>query len=503
MTDTNSTELVYTRQTGFKQPLADPAKFRVMERSELSQFGETYTKSEPTRISRNRNPRQKRVTAKDSGVEFAANLDVDSMLEFGGAFLYGKATGPASMRVTGIAADTITVDPVSASVAATIQSGGATTIFALKGLRSVANQTTRGEFLLGAAVAAGATAITLTGLTAESIPANRRVDAYIAGVRGAAGDLAIDADGNLISTTLDLTTLGLVVDQAIYIGGTDDVNGFAEEDTHGFAQVQEIAANKITLYNRDRTYAADAGADTQIDILFGPYLRNYPIGDVNFERVFYTFGLSTEFTDPDVTKYEYAKDNACDSMSIALEDEFASVTFGFVGTETTRPSTIAQNGHTDAAPLNSTAEFATNVDLVQFAIKKDDGSNLMTDFDDFTLTIANGAAARKVRGTLVPSQINIGNLEVSAEYTAIFSNSDIIETIACDGELSLRFPIWNDDGGMYFHIPRLGLEGGDRSFPENESVTISTTGYAYNEDRDGACLAITVFPLLPKKPCAA
>jgi len=502
MTDSNSTELSFARQTAYKSGLPAVADFRLVERSDLSQFGNTYAKAEPTRISRNRNPRKRRTNSVDSGVEFQAPLDIGTMIEFGQGFTYGKPAGPAFFNVTSVMDNELSIGAIPAGVGATIIPNQ--TIVAIKGLKGTANTANRGQFLITGPASDGDTSIAVTGVVAENIAANRRAEVYIAGVRGAAGDIGIDADGNLTSTTLDFTSLGLVVDQAIYIGGTDDANGFAEESNYGFAQIMELTANKITLYNRDRNYVADDGAGVQIDILFGPLLRNYPIGHDSFQRLFYTFGLSTEFTIPaPKTTYEYAKDNACDSMSIAMEDEFASVTFGFVGSQTTLPSEVPAGGHLNAAPMNQTAEFATNVDLVQFALNRsNDGTNLGTDFDDLTLTIANGAVARKVRGTVVPSQINIGKFRVSIDYTAIFSNSDILEAISCDKELSLRFPLWNDDGGLYFHIPQLEMDGGDRSFPPDESVTIQTTGNAYNEDIDGSCLNITVFPLLPAKPCA-
>lgn len=501
MSDTNSTELVFTRQTGYKSGIADPADFRICERSEISQFGNTYTKSEPSRVGKNRNPRQKRTTAIDSGVEFTGPLDIDSMLELGQGFMHAIPTGPTFAKVTAATSGALTVPALSSTQAAMFQSGK--TIVAIKGLKNASNKANGGSFLVSGAVASGATSIPVAGVVAETLASNRRAAAYVAGVRGASGDIEIDADGNLTSTSLDFTTLGLVVDQAIYIGGRDDANGFSDEDNHGFAQILTITANKLTLYNRDRTFVADNGSGVQIDILFGPMLRNWAIGHTNYQRLFYTFGLSIECTMPvPKTTYEYAKDNACDSMSISLEDEFATVTFGFVGSQTTLPSVTAANGHENAAPLNTIAEFSTNVDLVQFAINKEDGTNLFTDFDDLTITFANGAAARKVKGTTIPGQINISKFRTTIDFSAIFSDSDVLEAIACDKALSLRFPLWNDDGGLYFHIPQLGFEGGDRSFPEDEQVTISTTGYAFNEDRDGSCMNITVFPLLPRKPCA-
>ena len=500
MSDTNSTELTYVRQTGFKQGLPASPDFRILERSSINSFGNSVTKSEPTRISRNRNARKKRVTAVDSGVEVESPLDFDGLHEFGEGFTYSKAKGGVYWDISDALSNSIGVTDATLGadkVATLVNGSSGNSLLVTKGLKNTSKDTV---LLLTTTLSGTGTRIVISGANEEVIPANRRARVYVAGLRGASGDLEIDADGNLISTVLDFTALGLEVDQAIYIGGPDASNKFDEDANQGFAQILEISANKLTLYNRDQDYVLDDGDGVRVDILYGPYLRNYSISDDNFQRIFYTFGLSSEIND--TTYYEYAEDNACDSLSFGILEEFCTMTLGFVGSTTTKPSETAVSGHSDAAPLNATAEFASSVDLIQIGIKDIDGSNLLTDFDDLTLTITNGISARKVGGAVSPSQLNLGKFRVTFDGTAIFSNPEIIERIQCDRELNLRFPLWNDDGGLYFHIPKMGLEGGDRSFPENESVTISTTGYAYNDDIDGSSVNISLFPLLPKRPCA-
>lgn len=498
MADTNSTELTYAVQTGFTGTLPDPADWRIIERSDISAFGNTITKAEPTRISRNRNARRKKTQAIDSTVEFTAPLDFDSALEFGQGFAMGMAAGPSYFVSTAATATGVTVPAVPAGSASQLINGQ--TIIGLKGFKT---ETNNGHRILGGAVAANATSITLPNMTAEAVASNRRAEVYIAGVRGAAGDFEIDADQNLISTVLDFTTLGLAVGQFIHIGGVDDVNTFAEDENSGFAQVTAIAANKLTLAKRDQAYTLDDGNGVQVDILFGPYIRNYSRDNAKFLRRYYMFGLKTVFENGNPTTHEYALDNACDSLSLEVQtDGFAELSFGFLGSITNNPSTVQASGEADAAPYNATAEYSTATDLIRLSIDDVDESGLMTDFDNLTLTMANGLSARKVMGKLKAAQINLGKLAVTTESTALFNDADVIERIRCDKQVSLRLPLWNDDGGIYFHVPKMTLEGGDRSYPENESVTINSTGTAFNEDIDGSSIEISMFPVLPTRQCA-
>src|SRR3546814_19905084 len=73
----------------------------------------------------------------------------------------------------------------------------------------------------------------------------------------------VDADGNLISTALDFTTLGIAVGQVIHVGGIDVANQFFETENTGFARVRIVAANKLTLDKRDQAFIADDGTDTE------------------------------------------------------------------------------------------------------------------------------------------------------------------------------------------------------------------------------------------------
>ena len=497
MAETNSTELSYTRQTGFKEPLPANPNWRLLEFSEISSFGNSFGKAEPTRISRNRNPRKKRTVSADSGLEFTAPLDQGSIRDFGEGFCFGQAVGAPAFAVSDVTATGYTVAAVGASASASLINGQ--TILMARGFENDANN---GERILAGAVGNGDTEIPAPDTAVEVVAANRRGELHVAGVRGAAGDLQIDADGNLISTALDFTTLRLAVGQAIFIGGTDEVNNFDQEVNRGFARVKVIEANKLTLEKRDYIYVADAGAGAEIDILFGEFIRNYDREHANFLRAYYLFSLKTIFETPAKTTYEFAHNNVCDSLSFNLGDEFVDLTMGFVGTITDNPVETLADGQVNAAPLNATQEFTTATDLVRISVDNLDEEGLLTDFDSLTLTISNEASRRKVLSSLEASQINIGDFVVTFDFTAIFTNSDVIEAIRCDKELSLRFPMWNDDGGLYIHLPRVGLEGGDRSFPENESVTIGGTGYAYDEDAAGACFELSTFPLLPTRPCA-
>src|SRR6185369_1585469 len=100
--------------------------------------------------------------------------------------------------------------------------------------------------------AAAATNLAIAGAVAAVPRANDLVEVDVAGVRGAVGDLQIDANGDLISAVLDFTTLGWSVGQQIHVGGIDLTHQFALEENTGFARLAAITAHKASLEKKDQ-----------------------------------------------------------------------------------------------------------------------------------------------------------------------------------------------------------------------------------------------------------
>jgi hypothetical protein len=103
--------------------------------------------------------------------------------------------------------------------------------------------------------------------------------AMVVGFRGAAGDITAAANG-LASTLLDFTTLGLTVGQAIKIGNADVAGeSFATAALNGWAVIDVIAANALTLSNLPTGWTTDAGTAKTISVWFGDFLKNGTLTD--------------------------------------------------------------------------------------------------------------------------------------------------------------------------------------------------------------------------------
>lgn len=493
---TNGTALSYAKEATLGVLPVTPAWYE-LEPNGINSFGNTYAREARSPITRSRARRKGSVTDQDSAVEFEADLTLQHLRHFAEGFCFSRAVGGDVFEPSAVTGAGYTVPALSAGAGGRIS---AQTLIYARGFNTAANN---GLKPLTADPAAGAVNLAVAGAVAEVPAANDLVTVEVAGVRGAAGDLSIDAQGNLVSVALNFTTLGLTVGQQIHVGGVDLIHQFATAANTGFARVAIIAANKLTLAKRDTVFVADAGAAIAVDILYGQFVRNVAVDHADYREQSYQMELASPNLMPGgLTGYEYGIGFYPDALSITLPlTGKSTLTAGFVGQNTTDPGTVRALNANIAKLGGATASFGTSNDLARLRVGKIDETGLSTDFKSATLTITNNVSGEKVLGRLGAKYLNAGNFEVDVENQMLFTNPDVLHAIRCNEDVGLDFVLRNGDGGAAFDFPVGTLDGGGREFPVNESVLISTTFSAHQNDDLGFSLGISFFPALPPQPC--
>ena len=500
---TNGMSLSFAREASLGMLPATPQWYE-LEPNTVNSWGTTIGKTTRSPISKARARRKGVITDLDSAVEFEADLTLTHLRLFIEQFMFSRAIGGDSYLTTGATGAGYTVPALSGAQAGRMvySAGGAKTLLCAYGFDDDRNN---GLKVLGAAPAPGAVLLPVAGNFVEAVSADEMAEVSIAGVRAAAGDLSIDADGNLISVALDFTTLGLGLGQTIHIGGVDVLNQFAADDDIGFARVEGIAAHKLTLAKRDQPFVADAGTGVAVDLLYGAFIRNVDIDHPDFIQPSAQFELASPNLLPGgLTGFEYSLGNWADSISIAIPlSGKATITLGFVGTNTTNPA-AARALNADVAKVGGlTGAFGTASDIARLRAQDVDEEGLTTDFKSATFTLTNNVAGEKVLGHLGPKYMNAGDIEVDFENQMLFTNADVIERIRCNKTIGVDWVLRNGDGGVAFDLPTGTLEGGPREMPANQSVTMNSTFRAHQEDTaPGFTAGVSFFPILPAQPCA-
>lgn len=502
---TNSLALAGARESSIGTLPGSPV-WRLLEPNSINSFGSTITKVARNPISQSRQRRKGIITDLDSAVEFEADLTLSVFRDYMEGFCFAQAIGAPVLVPTAATSGAYTVPAVSAGDAGKM-TYGASAAQSLLFVRGFINPVNNGLKVLGATVSGGATSITVSGAVAETPAATADVEIAVAGVRGAAGDLEIDSDGNLISTALNFTTLGLNVGQWIHIGGVDVTNRFFEEANYGFARIAAIAQNKITLARRGQPFTTDDGTDTgsggadlRIDILFGQWVRNVPVGHADYMEISTQFELeSPNLGDAGADMYEYAMGNFHDTVSINIPlTEKATITYGFIGTDTTNPTTSRATNANNAKVPSETAAFGTSSDIARLVAHKVDETGITTDFKSITVTLTNNVSPEKVIGLLGARYMNAGNFEADIETQVLFTDPAVSAAIRANTTLGLYFALRNEDGGALCDFPAGTFDGGNREFPENATVLMNTTFAGFADPALGYTFSVSLFPSLPE-----
>lgn len=482
---TNNVQLSYAVESS-PGTLPGSPTWRKLEPNAIKKFGAEIKTVAREPISNIRQRRKGTVTDLDSSVEFDSDLTMETFRDFIEGFCYSafKGTNPFSPSA------------VTSSVY-TVASGGALAQNTLIYARGFANSANNGLKVVG--TGSTSTSIPTTGLAAEASPPSNAI-VEVCGFRATSGDITVDSNGNLTSTTLDFTTLGLTVGQSIWVGGDATANSFATAADRGYARIDAISAHLLTLSKRSQSFAADTGTGKLIDIYFGQFARNVGADSSDYAEKTFTFELTyPNLQDPGPgDMYEYAIGNYSSSLVFDLPlTNKATTSFTFVGTDTPNPTTTRDSGaSTPISVLKGTA-FSTSSDVARLRITQVDETGLTTDFKTLKVTLNNNASGEKTVAQLGPKFINVGRLDVDIEADLVFTDSAVIDAIRANTTVTMDFAMRNEDGAILVDIPSMTLGSPNREFPVNQSVLLKTSAMAFIDETLGTSVGITVFSYVP------
>lgn len=483
---TNNISLAYAIESTLGTLPGSPT-WKLLEPNDITTFGATITTVAREPISKDRQRKKGTVTDLESAAEFEHDLTLEAFIDFAEGFVFSNFQGVTIGACSDVdaASDTFTVASGTALVAEMLIYNKGFSNSANNGLLEV--------------VSATATTIVVGDVTVdETPPANALIET--AGVRGASGDFALTVTSGVGTLTyagpVDLTDY-ISVGQFVHVGGI--TSGFQFSAGAGYGRVTAVASGELTLDKLSSTLATDPGTGETVDLLFGRFLKNVSVDDSDFlQRSFQFEAAYPDLDSVGTAEYEYSLGNLANTMAINLPlTDKATVTFGFVGTDTEVPTTSRKTNAASALnPLQTTA-FNTSSDIARLRITDVDETGLTTCFKEVTLTLGNQVTPEKCLGTLGAFELNTGLFVVDLEGQILFTDSDVVSAIRNNQTVTMDFILTNDDGGMAIDIPSMTLGGGDKEFPVNESVLLNLTGQAFGDATLGTSIGISLFPVLP------
>ena len=456
-----------------------------LEWNDLNSFGSTISTVARTPVSQDLMELEGAISDLDSSVDFQTDLTYSAFNNFAQGAFYSIWQAQDEFIPTSVAAAGYSHAALS----------GALTTGTLIYARNLENSSNNGLQVVDGTPTTILTPVVATTVTDASPATSARVD--VVGVQGASGDIELDSDGNLVSTILDFTTLGIEVGQSIYIGGGTTATDFATAGYTGLARVRIVAANLITLDKRDWTVAsADSGAGKTIQIFIGSFIRNVA-QDHATDFIEETYTMEGKFQGmTEGTMYEYPDGNKLNTMGLdfPLTDK-AGMALTFLGLDTANPTSSQATGN--RLETYETAAFGTTSDFARISMKDSSLSDYSTCFKSLSIEINRQVSPEKCINTLGASDMNIGTLMVTGSASVIYNDSDIIVATRANETTTLDFATYNDDGCLHFDIPSMKFEAANRNFPVNESVLVDVTMKTFKDSFFGYVISCTKYPFLP------
>lgn len=478
---TNRTAIYYSLQPGFGQ--TGTPDWKLIEPNTIPAAGPSVTSIARTVISPRRSGRAGQTSDLDSAPQVTFDVTYDGFIDFLPGAIFSNIKQQPGFIPTAVA-----------SGGYTVASGGDLTQRTLVYARKYRNSGNNGVKEVGSG--STTTNIAVTGLTAETNPPlAARVD--VVGVRGATGDIEIDSNGDIISTTLDFTTLGLFVGQSIFIGGEATVNQFSTANNKGLAVITAISANVIELERRQAAFSADDGATKQIDLYFGSWIRDVVQTDADFLFQHYLLEVGlTGFTTGATTQYMYPIDNIVNTFNINIPlTDRATVDLSFIGSDTPQPTSTQMAGDRTEPTRNTLFNSSSNFRRLSLATLDETG--ITSFFNNLTININNNGGAKKAVANLGAVFMTYGLQQITGTASVIFTDSAVLAAVRNNTAVSMDFGFGNEDGFFHVDFPSMRLGNGALTFNENDVVDVALDQTMDADNAFGHQVAVTMYPFLP------
>jgi len=332
----------------------------------------------------------------------------------------------------------------------------------------------------------------------------------VVGFQFASADATIDASGvlpTLSATAKDLTELGLIPGEPIFIGGDLAAEQFATSADNGFKRVRSVTATDITLDKSDDTLVTDAGSGKTLRVFFGRVLKN----EARVLRVRRTYQLERTLGAPDDSstdeQAEYltgslfnefainvpqAEKITCDATFLSMDQEFRE---SWEGLKTgTRPDLE------DADAFNTSTDFS-RIKLARVSSVDEAPEPLFAYATALTLNVSNNGSLNKAIGTLGGIGINIGSLTVGGSIEAYFADVAAVSAVRNNDDITLDFAIVRNNAGLFIDLPLLALSGGQLTVEQDQPIKVplemqAARGRKVDPDMDHTIL-LSFFDYLP------
>jgi hypothetical protein len=495
--DSNSTGLRIAVEESLRTLPVSPV-WRAQEPNSYSDMGGNVVTTARNPINQSRQRKKGTVTDLDASGGFTSDVTSDTLTWLMQGFMFADAREQADTQPLNAAAVVITGVTVGPNTYTAATGLAAFTVNALVYASGFGTSANNGLKLVTGA-AAGAMTTTSTTAAEASPPAAARLQKV--GRQFAAADASMvlsGALGRLTSAAVDMTTLGLVVGQWVYLGADAVGNRFA--NNVGFARIGAITTTYIEFDKTDWTPATESGAGKTIHLFFGTLIQNELDPDLIVRRSYQLERTLGE--DDDGPMSEYVVGAVANEFSINFQQaDKVTCDFGFVGLDVEQRSGldgVKGGSRPDLAVLDA-YNTANDFSRIKLALVDEASSNVTPLFayaTEMGITIGNNVSPNKALGVLGAFDTSAGTFDVSITLSAYFADVAALQAVRENASVTLDVALVKDNAGLVFDVPLLTLGNGRLTVEQDQAIMCPLEGQAA-QSKNGTSLVYCAFPYLP------
>lgn len=332
----------------------------------------------------------------------------------------------------------------------------------------------------------------------ETPPASAKIE--VVGFQFPSADVSIALNGNLVrltSVATNMTTLGLIAGEWVYMGADLVANTFA--NNKGWARISVISANYLEFDKTDWTGVVEAGTGKTIRLYFGNIIKN-EVGALIKRR---TYNVErTLGQDANGTMSEYLVGAVPNQFAMKIgQAEKLTADLSFVATDNEQRTGLTGVKGGTRVPLVPGSAYNTSSDFARIKL------SLVTPTDsapaplfafasELNLTLNNGVQANKAVGVLGAFDTSAGTFEVGGSLTAYFADITAVQAVRNNADITLDIIMTKLNSGILFDMPLVALGNGRLNVQQDQSITLPLETTAA-ESKFGHTLLFQSFSYLP------
>ena len=467
--DSNATGLRFAEESSPKTLGGSPV-FYPLEPNSYDNFGGEISTVARNPINQARQNRKGVVTDLSAAGGFNTDITQKNLQRLLQGFFFADAREKAQQEVTDVdgTSEAYTVADESAFEANNLVFGAGFDNASNNGLKSIAS------------LSAGT--ITVNEDLVDETPSGTPTVTKI-GVRADAADIDVDISLDLpalVSSTLDFTTLDLVVGEWIFIGGDNSTNQFNNAANNGFKRIRSISANRLVLDKSVQSMVDETGTGLEIDLYFGRVVKNESDPSLIKRRTYHlerSLGVP-DTANPGQTQYEYLVGSVPSELALnaSTADKLtADLNFLAFDHEQQDAGTGAKSGTRPA--IEGAAAFNTSSDFSRLKLSSISNTDEAPDplfafVEELTLNVNNNLTENKAISVLGSFDISAGQFGVSGNLTAYFSDIAAIQAVRNNSDVSLDAIVVKSNAGIAIDLPLLTLGDGRANVEQDQAIRL-------------------------------